>query len=130
MASRRGLPQGLIPSDSLATLYLAEADFTSLLPCAAMDSSSRARPARVRQTYAGQGRGQGRLSTGTLPRMATDTSAGGLSGARNRYGDFIIDAGSLPASASAFAEQLGRALRAWRPGHKVPWLEVPRMPPH
>lgn len=57
--------------------------------------------------------------------MATDTSAGGLSGARNRYGDFIIDAGSLPASASEFSEQLGRALPAWRRGHKVLWLEVP-----
>ena len=56
--------------------------------------------------------------------MATDGS-GRLSGAGNRYGDFIIDAGSLPASASEFREQLRRALPAWRAGHKVLWLEVP-----
>ena len=57
--------------------------------------------------------------------MATDASDDGLNGARNRYGDFIIDSGSLPASASEFEEQLGRALPGWRAGHKVIWLEVP-----
>ena len=57
--------------------------------------------------------------------MATEASTDGLTGARNRYGDFIIDAGSLPASAAGFEEQLGQALPAWRPGHKVLWLEVP-----
>ena len=57
--------------------------------------------------------------------MATDTSTGGLTGSRNRYGDFIIDAGSLPQSASEFEEQLGRTLPGWRAGHKVLWLEVP-----
>ena len=57
--------------------------------------------------------------------MATEASTGGLTGARNRYGDFIIEAGSLPATASEFEQQLGRALPAWRPGHKVLWLEVP-----
>ena len=57
--------------------------------------------------------------------MATDTSTGGLTGVRNRFGDFIIDAGSLPQSASEFEEQLGRALPGWRAGHKVLWLEVP-----
>ena len=57
--------------------------------------------------------------------MATDTSTGGLTGVRNRYGDFIIDAGSLPQSASEFEEQLGCVLPGWRAGHKVLWLEVP-----
>ncbi len=58
--------------------------------------------------------------------LTADTVSGeGLSGARNRYGDFVIDAGSLPESASDFEEQLGRVLPGWRAGHKVLWLEVP-----
>lgn len=56
--------------------------------------------------------------------MATDPSTG-LTGARNRYGDFIIDAGSLPQSAADFQAQLGCALPGWRADHKVLWLEVP-----
>ncbi len=56
--------------------------------------------------------------------MAPEAAAG-LTGARNRYGDFVIDAGSLPRSAADFRAQLAGALPGWRAGHKVLWLEVP-----
>lgn len=57
--------------------------------------------------------------------MENDAADAGLTGGRNRYGDFIIDSESLPASAAEFAVQLGRVLRNWRENYKVLWLEVP-----
>ena len=58
--------------------------------------------------------------------METKKLAGGLTGSRNRYGDFIIDIRSLPVSTAIFSKQLNQVLSGWRADHKVLWLEIPR----
>lgn len=57
--------------------------------------------------------------------MTNYASADALTGASNRYGDFIIDSRSLPGTASEFRKQLGHALPGWRAEYKVLWLDVP-----